>query len=74
MEATVENTILGLAPEVAQGLSLLLFVLTAFLFMMVIFISMKNRQKGRKALPSAGVALLMIGIVSFVGALLLKLS
>ncbi len=64
----------GLAPEVVQGLSLGLFILAAFLFMLVIYAAMKRRSQGQKSLPGAAIALLIIGVASFVGALALKLS
>lgn len=74
MDTTVTNTVFGLSPELAHGLSLLLFVLATLMFMLVAFAYVKRQSKGQKALPGAGVVLLFIGVASFVGALVLKLS
>ena len=73
MEKTMEHTVMGLSPELAQGLSLLLFVLAALMFLLVTFAAMKRNRRGQKSLPGAGIVLLMIGVASFVGALLLKI-
>ncbi|MCF6198715.1 MAG: hypothetical protein L3J67_04855 [Hyphomicrobiaceae bacterium] len=69
----MEPSIMGLAPDVAQGLSVLLFVLAALMLLLVSYAVMKRRRQGQKGLPGAGVALLMIGVASFVGALILKI-
>ncbi len=73
MEMVATNA-LGLAPEVAEGLSLGLFILAALLFMLVIYAGMKRAARGQKSLPGAAIVLLVIGVASFVGALVLKLS
>ena len=73
MEKTLENTVLGLSPELAQGLSLLLFVFGALMLLLLTFVVMKRKRRGQKALPGAGIVLLMICVASFVGALVLKL-
>ena len=77
MEMAATNALtnaLGLAPEVAQGLSLGLFILATLLFMLVIFAAMKRRSRGQSSLPGAAIVLLVIAVASFVGALVLKLS
>ncbi len=74
MGNTAVETVLGLAPEVAQGLSLLLFVLSALMLLLVTYAAMKRSRRGQKALPGAAIILVMIGVVSFVFALVLKLS
>jgi predicted membrane channel-forming protein YqfA (hemolysin III family) len=73
MNSAMENTVLGLSPELAQGVSLLLFVLAALMFLLVVFTVMKRKSRGQKSLPGAGIVLLMIGVASFVGALVLKI-
>ena len=73
MEMVATNA-LGLTPEVTQGLSLGLFILAALLFMLVIYAAMKRAARGQKSLPGAAIVLLAIGVASFVGALVLKLS
>ena len=83
MEMAATNALtntLGLTPEVAQGLSLGLFILATLLFMLVIFAAMKRRSRGQSSLPGAAIVLLggggggVIAVASFVGALILKLS
>ena len=74
MGNTAVETVLGLAPEVAQGLSLLLFVLSALMLLLVTYAAMKRSRRGQKALPGAAIILVMIGVASFVFALVLKLS
>ena len=73
MDQTMHQVIPGLSPELAQGLSVLLFVLAALMFLLVAFAMVKRRARGQKALPGAGIVLLMIGVASFVGALVLKI-
>ena len=68
------NAVPGLSPEIAQGLSLGLFILATLLFMLVIYAAMKRRARGQSSLPGAAIVLLVIGVVSFIGALFLKLS
>jgi hypothetical protein len=67
------HEVLGLPYEVAQGLSLLLFVLAALLLLLVVAALMKRRAAGERALPGAGIVLLAIGLASLLFALLLKL-
>jgi predicted membrane channel-forming protein YqfA (hemolysin III family) len=66
------HEVLGLPYELAQGLSLLLFVFAALMFLLVVMAVMKRRARGDKALPGAGIVLLAIGVVSFGAAMLLK--
>ncbi len=74
MDTTLEHTVMGLSPELAHGLSLLLFVFAALMFMLVAFAHVKRQAKNLPAMPGPAIVLLMIGIASFVGALVLKLS
>ena len=73
MELVLNASVLGLAPDVAQGLSVLLFVLAALMLLLVTYAFMKRRRRGQKGLPGAGVVLLLIGAASFIGALVLKI-
>ena len=73
MEKTMQHTVMGLSPELAQGLSLLLFVLAALMLLLVTYAFMKRKARGQQALPGAAIVLLMIGLASFVGALVLKI-
>lgn len=70
--AVAAREVLGLSYEMAQGLSLLLFVLSALLFLLVVMAVMKRRARGENPLPGPGIVLLAIGLVSFFSALLLK--
>lgn len=67
------SSVLGLSYEAAQGLSLLLFVLAALMFLLVVMAAMQRRARGDRTLPGAGIVLLAIGVLSFAGALALKL-
>ncbi len=73
MENAMDTAVMGLAPDVAQGLSVLLFVLAALMLLLVTYAAMKRRRQGQKGLPGAGIALLMVGVASFIGALILKI-
>lgn len=66
------HQVLGLSYEMAQGLSVLLFVFAALMFLLVVAAVMKRRAAGERTLPGAGIVLLAIGLMSFLGALLLK--